>query len=86
MKTIHYPNIIRSHLVTIAPMRPFTPKSTSCGGGDGSGAVDGDECGDGGMVVYVVAALMAIVIIGIMVLMELVYNYCRKLFNGIRGF
>ena len=29
MKTIHYPNIIRSHLVTIAPMSPFTPKSTS---------------------------------------------------------
>ena len=29
MKMIHYPNIIRSHLVTIAPMAPFTPKSTS---------------------------------------------------------
>ena len=29
MKTIHYPNILRSHLVTIAPMAPFTPKSTS---------------------------------------------------------
>ena len=29
MKTIHYPNTIRSHLVTIAPMAPFTPKSTS---------------------------------------------------------
>ena len=29
MKTIHYPNKIRSHLVTIAPMAPFTPKSTS---------------------------------------------------------
>ena len=28
MKTIHYPNKIRSHLVTIAPMTPFTPKST----------------------------------------------------------
>ena len=83
MKTFHYPNIIRSHLVTIAPMRPFTPKSTSCGGGDGSGAGDGDECGDGGMVVYVVAALMAIVIIG-MVVMELSI-YCRKFFNGIRG-
>ena len=27
MKTTHYPNKIRSHLVTIAPM--FTPKSTS---------------------------------------------------------
>ena len=29
MKTIHYPNKIRFHLVTIAPMAPFTPKSTS---------------------------------------------------------
>ena len=29
MKTIHYPNTIRSHLVTIAPIAPFTPKSTS---------------------------------------------------------
>ena len=29
MKTIHYPNKIRSHLVTIVPMAPFTPKSTS---------------------------------------------------------
>ena len=29
MKTIHYQNEIRSHLVTIAPMAPFTPKSTS---------------------------------------------------------
>ena len=29
MKTIHYPNTIRSHLVTIIPMAPFTPKSTS---------------------------------------------------------
>ena len=28
MKTIHYPNKIRSHLVTIASMAPFTPKST----------------------------------------------------------
>ena len=28
MKTIHYPNTIRSHLVTIVPMAPFTPKST----------------------------------------------------------
>ena len=28
MNTIHYRNIIRSHLVTIAPMAPFTPKST----------------------------------------------------------
>ena len=26
MKTIHYPNKIRSHLVTIVPMAPFTPK------------------------------------------------------------
>ena len=29
MKTIHYPNIIKSHLVTIVPIAPFTPKSTS---------------------------------------------------------
>ena len=29
MRTIHYPNTIRSHLVTIAPMASFTPKSTS---------------------------------------------------------
>ena len=29
MKTIHYPNTIRSHLVTIVPMAPLTPKSTS---------------------------------------------------------
>ena len=29
MKTIHYPNTIRSHLVTIVPMTPFTLKSTS---------------------------------------------------------
>ena len=29
MKTIHCRNTIRSHLVTIAPMAPFTPKSTS---------------------------------------------------------
>ena len=29
MKTIHYPNKIRSHLVTSAPMALFTPKSTS---------------------------------------------------------
>ena len=29
MKTIHHLNKIRSHLVTIAPMTPFTPKSTS---------------------------------------------------------
>ena len=29
MKTIHYPNTIRSQLVTITPMTPFTPKSTS---------------------------------------------------------
>ena len=28
MKTMHYPNI-RSHLVTIVPMAPLTPKSTS---------------------------------------------------------
>ena len=29
MKTIHYPNKMKYHLVTIAPMAPFTPKSTS---------------------------------------------------------
>ena len=29
MSTIHYPNTIRSHLVTIVPMASFTPKSTS---------------------------------------------------------
>ena len=29
MKTIHYPNTIGYHLVTIVPMAPFTPKSTS---------------------------------------------------------
>ena len=29
MKTIHYPNTLKSHLVTIVPMAPFTPKSTS---------------------------------------------------------
>ena len=29
MKTIHYPSTIRSHLVTIVPMAPFTSKSTS---------------------------------------------------------
>ena len=29
MKTIHYPNTLRSHLVTIVPMAPFTPNSTS---------------------------------------------------------
>ena len=29
MKTMHYPNTIRSHLVTIVPMAPFTPKFTS---------------------------------------------------------
>ena len=29
MKTIHYSNKIRSHLVTIVPMAPFTPRSTS---------------------------------------------------------
>ena len=29
MKTMHYPNTIRSHLVTVVPMAPFTPKSTS---------------------------------------------------------
>ena len=26
---MHYPNTIRSHLVTIVPMAPFAPKSTS---------------------------------------------------------
>ena len=29
MKTIHYPNTMTSHLVTIVPMAQFTPKSTS---------------------------------------------------------
>ena len=29
MKTMRYPNAIRSHLVTIVPMGSFTPKSTS---------------------------------------------------------
>ena len=29
LKTMHNPNTIRSHLVTIVPMAPFTPKSTS---------------------------------------------------------
>ena len=29
MKTMHYPSTIRSHLVTIVPVAPFTPKSTS---------------------------------------------------------
>ena len=29
MKTIYYPNKITSHLVTIVPMAPFTPKSIS---------------------------------------------------------
>ena len=29
MKTMHDPNTIRSHLVTIVPVAPFTPKSTS---------------------------------------------------------
>ena len=29
MKTIYYPNKKRPHLVTIVPMAPFTPKSTS---------------------------------------------------------
>ena len=29
MKTIDYPNKIRSHLITIAPIAQFTPKSTS---------------------------------------------------------
>ena len=29
MKTILCPNTLRSHLVTMVPMAPFTPKSTS---------------------------------------------------------
>ena len=29
MKTMHYPNTIRSNLVTIVPIASFTPKSTS---------------------------------------------------------
>ena len=29
MKTMHYPNTIRSQLVIIVPVAPFTPKSTS---------------------------------------------------------
>ena len=29
MKSIHYPNTLKSHLVTIVPMAPFTLKSTS---------------------------------------------------------
>ena len=29
MKTIHYPNKIRSHLDKITPMAPFSPKSAS---------------------------------------------------------
>ena len=29
MKTIHYPNTLRSHWVPVVPMAPFTPKSTS---------------------------------------------------------
>ena len=29
MKMIRYPNKIRSHLVTIVHLKPFTPKSTS---------------------------------------------------------
>ena len=29
LKTIHYPNTIRSHLITIPPVAPFTPKSAS---------------------------------------------------------
>ena len=29
MKSMHYPNTLRSRLVTIVPMAPFTPKSTS---------------------------------------------------------
>ena len=29
MKTIHYSNKVRSHLVTIVPMTPFAPISTS---------------------------------------------------------
>ena len=28
MKTMYYPNTIRSHLVTIVPVAPFAPKST----------------------------------------------------------
>ena len=29
MKTMNYPNTIRTHLVTIEPKAPFPPKSTS---------------------------------------------------------
>ena len=29
LETIHYPNNLRYHLITIVPMAPFTPKSTS---------------------------------------------------------
>ena len=29
VKTIHYPNTLKSRLVTIVPMAPFAPKSTS---------------------------------------------------------
>ena len=29
MKSIHYPNTLKFHLVTIVPMAAFTPKSTS---------------------------------------------------------
>ena len=29
MKTMHYPNTIRSQLATVVPMARFTPKSTS---------------------------------------------------------
>ena len=29
LKTMHYPNTIISHLVTIIPVAQFTPKSTS---------------------------------------------------------
>ena len=29
MKNVHYQNKIRSNFVTIVPMAPFTPKSTS---------------------------------------------------------
>ena len=29
MKRMHYPNTVKSHLVTIVPMTPFTLKSTS---------------------------------------------------------
>ena len=29
MEKISYPNTIKSHLVTIVPIAPFTPKSTS---------------------------------------------------------